>query len=546
MIARVAFFILIGFQYYIISEFAAGRFRPLVGDDPYAASLYTLHNLAKSAVFCVFYVIAWMYVFRTKAVTAGPAYSFKLTALIFAIWALLLFNLTFLSNDWNATLTTALRAKYISASFLLIAFAVLTLFVLVPKEAIRNFDRQTIGIAVIGFLAYAAHQNYATWFGTVFRRLIEDTTLNLSVWFHSFLSPITPDISFDHRGIPILSDASFAISLNPPCAGYQGMFTSLALLLSYVLFFRQNLRLARSFALVTAAIGAVFMMNSMRIAVLFEIGVRYSPEIAVEGFHSNFGTLSVFLVVAAAMVMLNIAFFRRTALAEGPIVPAGKLVYPTNNSGSFTIPTDTVWQMAPLALVLVAILVAGLFVGTFNWLYPIPIVVGTIAAAYVWPRIRATFAETVTWHATAMGVLIYVIWIAMVPRDPGRAEMIMESLQQAPVWAVLGWIFFRIVGSGIIVPILEELAFRGGVMGLCKEAFGLYLTSKATIAIALIVSSVAFGLMHSTVLVAAIAGLGYGLIALQRNKIGDAIIAHAVTNLLIAGHVLVLFDWSLW
>jgi uncharacterized protein len=377
-------------------------------------------------------------------------------------------------------------------------------------------------------------------------RLIEDTTLNLSVWFHSFLSPITPDISFDHRGIPVLSDASFAISLNPPCAGYQGMFTSLALLLSYVLFFRQNLRLARSFALVTAAIGAVFMMNSVRIAVLFEIGVRYSPEIAVEGFHSNFGTLSVFLVVAAAMVMLNSAFFRRTALAEGPIAPAGQAMYPTHQRGSFKIPPDTLWQMVPLALMLVTMLVAGLFVGTFNWLYPVPITVGAIAAAYLWPQIRTTFAETVTWHSIAMGVLIYVIWIAMVPRDPGRAEMIMESLQQAPVWAVLGWIFFRIVGSGIIVPILEELAFRGGVMGLCREAFGLYLPPKATVALALIVSSVAFGLMHSTVLAAAIAGLGYGLIALHRNKIGDAIIAHAVTNLLIAGHVLVLFDWSLW
>jgi hypothetical protein len=80
-IARVAFFILIGFQYYIVAEFASGRFRPLVGDDPYAASLYTLHNLAKSAVFCVFCVIGWMYVFRTKAVTAGPATSYKLTAL---------------------------------------------------------------------------------------------------------------------------------------------------------------------------------------------------------------------------------------------------------------------------------------------------------------------------------------------------------------------------------------------------------------------------------------------------------------------------------
>jgi exosortase E/protease (VPEID-CTERM system) len=368
----------------------------------------------------------------------------------------------------------------------------------------------------------------------------------MSVWFHSFLSPITPDITFDHRGIPVLSDASFAISLNPPCAGYQGMFTSLALLLSYVLFFHRNLHLARSLALVSAAIGAVFMMNSVRIAVLFEIGVRYSPEIAVEGFHSNFGTLSVFLVVAAAMVTLNMAFFRKTALAEGPIAPAGSAVYPTNERGSFKIPPDTLWQMVPLALMLVTMLVAGLFVGTFNWLYPVPIVVGTIATAYLWPRIRTTFAETVTWHSIAMGVLIYVIWIAMIPRDLERAEMIMESLQQAPVWAVLAWIFFRVVGSGIIVPILEELAFRGGVMGLCKEGFGLYLPQKATVALALIVSSVAFGLMHSTVLAAAIAGLGYGLIALHRNKIGDAIIAHAVTNLLIAGHVLVLFDWSLW
>ena len=42
------------------------------------------------------------------------------------------------------------------------------------------------------------------------------------------------------------------------------------------------------------------------------------------------------------------------------------------------------------------------------------------------------------------------------------------------------------------------------------------------------------------------AGLSYGLIAIKTGKIGEAVAAHATTNVLIVIQVLLLGQWQLW
>jgi membrane protease YdiL (CAAX protease family) len=43
-----------------------------------------------------------------------------------------------------------------------------------------------------------------------------------------------------------------------------------------------------------------------------------------------------------------------------------------------------------------------------------------------------------------------------------------------------------------------------------------------------------------------IAGLLYAAVFLRRGRIGDAVVAHATTNALLAGYVLLWGKWSLW
>jgi membrane protease YdiL (CAAX protease family) len=57
---------------------------------------------------------------------------------------------------------------------------------------------------------------------------------------------------------------------------------------------------------------------------------------------------------------------------------------------------------------------------------------------------------------------------------------------------------------------------------------------------------VAFGALHGRWLAGTLAGLCYALALYRRGRLGDAVLAHATTNALIAADVLATGTWSLW
>jgi CAAX prenyl protease-like protein len=61
-----------------------------------------------------------------------------------------------------------------------------------------------------------------------------------------------------------------------------------------------------------------------------------------------------------------------------------------------------------------------------------------------------------------------------------------------------------------------------------------------------VVSSVAFGLLHDLWLAGIAAGLLYAFALCDRRRLADAVVAHGVTNTLLAAHVLMAGRWSLW
>jgi CAAX prenyl protease-like protein len=97
-----------------------------------------------------------------------------------------------------------------------------------------------------------------------------------------------------------------------------------------------------------------------------------------------------------------------------------------------------------------------------------------------------------------------------------------------------------------MVPILEELAFRGfmqpQIQSYVQNSLGVPRTAAIVAGLAL--TSLAFGLMHSDWIAGTAAGVLYGLVRLWRGKVGDAILAHAVTNFVLAMYVLFFGYWS--
>jgi CAAX prenyl protease-like protein len=121
------------------------------------------------------------------------------------------------------------------------------------------------------------------------------------------------------------------------------------------------------------------------------------------------------------------------------------------------------------------------------------------------------------------------------------------ALADASTATRTAWISIRALAATTTVPIAEELAFRGFLLRrIMADDFESIPFGRFTWP-ALLISSVAFGALHGSRWIAGtLAGLLYGLAVARQGKLGDAVIAHATTNAILAVYVLVFNQWQLW
>ncbi len=151
-----------------------------------------------------------------------------------------------------------------------------------------------------------------------------------------------------------------------------------------------------------------------------------------------------------------------------------------------------------------------------------------------------------SWRGPAVGALVFLAWIIAAHFLLPESAM-PEKLGTVPA-AVRGfWIVSRIAGSVLIVPIAEELAYRGYLMRRLAASDFESVPFHSVRWPALAVTAIVFGLAHGALWLPGIAaGLAYGLLLVRRGRIGEAVAAHATTNALIAASVLGWNQWQLW
>jgi exosortase E/protease (VPEID-CTERM system) len=137
------------------------------------------------------------------------------------------------------------------------------------------------------------------------------------------------------------------------------------------------------------------------------------------------------------------------------------------------------------------------------------------------------------------GVAIGILWIAV---SSGRYAVdgpLEAALTALPAELLAVWILLRIAGTIILVPVVEELFFRGYVLDrLDRGGTGMRI-------VALGVSTGLFAALHDRWALAAVAGVVYGLFYLRKRQIADAVAAHATSNAVIALYALATSQWSL-
>ena len=109
------------------------------------------------------------------------------------------------------------------------------------------------------------------------------------------------------------------------------------------------------------------------------------------------------------------------------------------------------------------------------------------------------------------------------------------------------WIACRVLTAALLVPVTEELAFRGFLLRRFISTDFESVSFRSVTIFAVCASSVLFGVLHrERWLAGSIAGALYAYTARREGRLGEAVAAHALTNALLAAYVLVFQNWSLW
>lgn len=324
----------------------------------------------------------------------------------------------------------------------------------------------------------------------------------------------------------VLGSSHFFVRIEPGCSGYEGMGLVALLMSAYLAMKHKELRFPAACWLVPVGMIAAYLANFARLVALIVIGTELSPAIAMRGFHSQAGWIA-FTVVGLGLIAVTErqGWFRRTCDVAAGEPPA---TYPS-------MP-----YLAPLMALIFGTMLSQAFSAGFNAAYGIKVLI-TGAVLWHFRKVYAGILATPRLTAVGGGLAVYGLWVALV--QPSEAPSPFSVLPTA--WAQ-AWIFVRSIGAVVIVPLAEELGFRGYLMRRLQAANFEAVPPQHVNATGLIVSSLAFGAVHNEWLAGTLAGLVYGWLATRPGYLGNCILAHAVTNLCLTLQVLTREDWWLW
>ena len=328
---------------------------------------------------------------------------------------------------------------------------------------------------------------------------------------------------YPDRGI--IGADGFLVAIADSCSGIEGLVLITAFLGLYAVLFRDDLRLRR-FGLVIwpLALLASWIFNILRITALILIGAHVSPELAVNGFHSFAGWIMFTLLSVGVLIVVSRS---RYALRRAALLEAGADALPLAQD-------DVAGRIVPFMVFALSGMVVQAVWRDPALGYPLQVVL--MLGALWWAR--ATVLCYLAWPtglSVLAGAAVAVMWIATAP----PAEPASQALAALGAGAFALWAALRILGTVMLVPVIEELLFRGYVQARLDRGTAL---SRL---VAIVVSAGLFALMHDRWIAAALAGAVFSLLYMSGGRLADAIAAHASSNAVIAAVALWRGDWAL-
>lgn len=320
----------------------------------------------------------------------------------------------------------------------------------------------------------------------------------------------------------------FAVRIARECSGVEGLALVVLFSTVYAILMRETLRQGRFWLIVVPlALLTSWVFNVLRIAALIAIGRHVSPELAVEGFHSYAGWLFFTVLVTGILAVVQAV----PGLQRAPVHAAADIPLPPLRADPVAA------RIVPFAAFMAASIAAAALFMPADLGYPLK---AAAMAGALW-LFRAGLRDAVAPPdavAVAAGLAVGLAWALTEPAAGAGTGALAAALASLPAALLAGWIVLRLVGTVLLVPIVEELFFRGYVMArLDRGGLGWRVAAVA-------LSSAAFAALHGRIEAAFLAGLVFAAVMLRRGRVADAIAAHVAANATVAAFAAATGDWT--
>jgi len=210
-------------------------------------------------------------------------------------------------------------------------------------------------------------------------------------------------------------------------------------------------------------------------------------------------------------------------------------------------------RVLPYVIILILTFVQDSFDGPQRyWLYLAKMLVG---AWCIW-EVRAIVPEmrwAISWEAMAVGVLVCVMWVGLDPYY-GKVEVMVkvgapwDPFREFGDNSAMGWLFLvvRIAGSALVVPPIEEAFYRSFLYRYLVRKEFISMPISHVHWLSLVATSLIFGFSHYQWLAGILCGLAYQWLVIRKKRLGDAMMAHAITNFLLGLWVVWKGAWQFW
>lgn len=187
--------------------------------------------------------------------------------------------------------------------------------------------------------------------------------------------------------------------------------------------------------------------------------------------------------------------------------------------------------------------------GSAYWIYLLKTIAGAWLILLVLPLIPE-MKWKLSWEGMVAGIAVFALWVGIdgwYPKYGTGGPAWNPQAQFGSGTALAGFfIVVRLLGSTLVVPPLEEVFYRSLLYRYLVDPDFRSVPLGRFRWMPFVVTSALFAVEHSQWLAGLLCGFVFQGLVCWKNRLGDAITAHAVTNLLLGLWVVWKGAWNFW